>query len=584
MTFLPNMSFQIAFSLKGFLMKIGKKFTTYLSIGLSILALPQLASAATFTVTNTNDGGTGSLRQAIIDANAIPNSDIVFNITGSPISGVWTIKPNNPLPAITANSTTIDGGTQTTFAGNTNTNGPEVVINGSIAGISDGLLIQAGSCDIKNLVINNFRDGAGVYVWGPFTNNRVMGCYIGTDPSGTSAVRNLYGVRLDSASSSLIGGTTTSVRNIISGNTYGVYVAFGSSNLIQGNYIGTDRTGTVQVANSSGVSLATCGPDNSIGGASAATRNLISGNSVNIDLQATPDVIVQNNNIGTDVTGNSALTSSSSVPNQTGIDIYNTTAVPNAGDVIQIGGSNATRNVFGFCVGSAIHISTTNNLITNIEANYIGIGRSGSANIGNYNGIYVDGPSKVTIGGSTSSLGNIICNSVGSNGTGIMLFTRTSGSRAGSPTVTIRCNSIYNNYAQGIDIDVDNTVLANDTGDADTGPNGRQNYPVISTAISTGTVTGTFNSTANTSFNLDFYSVPTPDSSGYGEGKVYLGTVSVTTNSSGNASFSLSGSSVAAGQYVTATATGPSGTSEFSLARIVTASPSPIIAGSSNNS
>jgi hypothetical protein len=96
----------------------------------------------------------------------------------------------------------------------------------------------------------------------------------------------------------------------------------------------------------------------------------------------------------------------------------------------------------------------------------------------------------------------------------------------------------------------------NDPGDADTGPNGLQNKPVISSAKTSSTkttITGTLASVPNTLYRVEFYSNP----SGTDEGKKFLGLKLVSTDASGNATFTFSpASKVAAGQTVTATARG----------------------------
>src|SRR5439155_26949600 len=104
---------------------------------------------STFTVLNTNDSGAGSLRQAILDANAAAGADVInFNIDGG---GVQTIAPTSILPQITG-AVTIDGTTQPGFAGS-----PIIELNGASASAFAGLNITAGNSTVRGLVINRFN-------------------------------------------------------------------------------------------------------------------------------------------------------------------------------------------------------------------------------------------------------------------------------------------------------------------------------------------------------------------------------------------------------------------------------------------
>src|SRR5215475_10088760 len=116
-----------------------------------------------FTVTNTNDSGTGSLRQAITDANSMGGGTINFSITGS---GVHTISPLTVLPTITQ-TVTIDGYTQTGAVANTNppTMGLNTVLKIELNGVNSGsnfsgLIINADNCTVQGLVINSFTHDA----------------------------------------------------------------------------------------------------------------------------------------------------------------------------------------------------------------------------------------------------------------------------------------------------------------------------------------------------------------------------------------------------------------------------------------
>src|SRR5438270_5495227 len=183
----------------------------------------------TFTVTNTNDSGAGSLRQAILDANANPGTDtIAFNISGS---GIHTITPASLLPTIT-DSVIIDGYTQPGSSPNTLQNSDNAVLlielNGSAvplgpcAAFCGGLTITAGNSMVRGLVVNrftgNFQDYAIVLQGSG--GNVIEGNFIGTNPTGVAAAANgvTRGIAVFSSSNNTIGGATPSARNVISGN------------------------------------------------------------------------------------------------------------------------------------------------------------------------------------------------------------------------------------------------------------------------------------------------------------------------------------------------------------------------------
>jgi hypothetical protein len=139
---------------------------------------------------------------------------------------------------------------------------------------------------------------------------------------------------------------------------------------------------------------------------------------------------------------------------------------------------------------------------------------------------------------------------------------------------TISANWIFLNKNLGIDLGLGYTI-PNDVGDADTGANNQQNFPVITSAINTlgpVDIAGTLNSTANTQYRIEFFASTECDSSGYGEGRDYIGTTMVVTDGAGNASFNVNFSAGGPlGQFITATATDPAGsTSEFSPCALIT--------------
>ncbi|HET8786993.1 MAG TPA: FG-GAP-like repeat-containing protein, partial [Candidatus Limnocylindrales bacterium] len=192
------------------------------------------AGGGSLVVTNTNDSGPGSLRQAILDSNAdVGDVDhVTFAIPGP---GVHTITLESPLPPITA-PVVIDGTTQPGFAGT-----PLIEVNGN--GLSGaGLQVNADDSTIRGLAINRFA-GNGIVLNGG--GNTVEGTVIGSDPTGTFTRPNtLNGIAVSSANNR-IGGTTPGAGNVIGGNALSGILVSGtgaSGNTIQGNFIGSTVT------------------------------------------------------------------------------------------------------------------------------------------------------------------------------------------------------------------------------------------------------------------------------------------------------------------------------------------------------
>ncbi|MEZ5729494.1 MAG: hypothetical protein R3E48_16780 [Burkholderiaceae bacterium] len=271
--------------------------------------------------------------------------------------------------------------------------------------------------------------------------------------------------------------------------------------------------------------------------------------------------LIAGNYIGTDVAGTSDAGNTA-----VGIRLDNPTAFGN-----QIGGLTAAdRNVVSGNDAQGIRVSfgAHDNVVL---GNYIGTDASGSFGVANSNdGIRIidAGTESNTIGGTLAGAGNLIAYNTGR---GVDVVT---GSH------TILGNSIHDNGTIGIDLNIDG-VTANDAGDADTGPNDLQNFPVLATASSSAgdtTVTGSLNSTASTTFRIEYFSSPVADGTGYGEGATYLGFDTVTTDGAGNATINttLVGVATTVGHVVSATATVDNGggsygaSSEFSNTLTVT--------------
>jgi len=203
------------------------------------------SAGGSLIVTNTNDSGPGSLRDAITQANSNPGPDsITFNI---PVedggynagTGVWTITPNSFLPGITDEGLVIDGTTQAEFTGQqTNPSGPEIMLDGSNAGSSaSGVNISASGTEILGIAIANFGyDGITI---SQVQGGRISGCYIGVSADGSDALPNgSNGINMNNTIGFQIGPLDT-IPNIICSNIlHGIYMVASSHNIFMGNIIG----------------------------------------------------------------------------------------------------------------------------------------------------------------------------------------------------------------------------------------------------------------------------------------------------------------------------------------------------------
>jgi titin len=354
------------------------------------------AAAAIYTVTNVADSGTGSLRQAMLNANGNLGLDtITFNVAGT---GPFTIIPASALPTIT-DPVIIDGTTQPGYAGT-----PLIQINGSsLAASTDGLLIAAGGSTVRGLAINGCpRDAIRLESLG---TNVIQGNFLGTDPSGTVAVGNGEGgVMIYGSPGNLIGGTNVAARNVISGgNQTGIYLFMSTAtgNVVSGNYIGTSVTGLAALGNVfSGMEVA-ASSSNLIGGTSPGAGNVISGNGqsgIYFISAPTTSNLVQGNYIGVNANGTAAISNGEDAVTITGVS-GNTIGgtVAGAGNVLS---GNMESGVFIWTAGATSNV---------IAGNYIGTDKTGKVAIPNYiNGVTIDSVAGNTVGGTNAGALNVI--------------------------------------------------------------------------------------------------------------------------------------------------------------------------------
>ncbi|MEG4029166.1 MULTISPECIES: SdrD B-like domain-containing protein [unclassified Microcoleus] len=438
----------------------------------------------------------------------------------------------------------------------------------AVANIGAGVVIQEAANNIvggstaaaRNIISGN---GTGAVIAGTAAiNNQLLGNYIGTDVSGTNAVANSVGVAVQgSANNNTIGGSVTGAGNVISGNANsGISIVDNSSsNAVQANFIGLNAAGTA-LSNGAGVVIDN-GINNTIGGNTAAVRNIISGNvgsGISISGVGATGNSVRGNFIGTNTAGTAAIANA-------GFGVAITANATNN----TIGGDSTAgeRNVISgnSSSGVIINAGATGNFV---RGNFIGVGTDGTTAVANSApGVLVDS-SNNAIGGTAPGVGNTIANNAIA---GVTVNSGTGNS--------IQNNSIFANLGLGIDLG-NNGITANDAGDADIGANNLQNTPVLTTATASAgsvTVAGTYNSIPSTTFTLQIFANTPPST----QGQTFIASIPVTTDATGNAAFNQTfPAAVTAGQLITATATDAAGnTSEFSAQPVPVVVPLSTITG-----
>ncbi len=559
---------------------------------------------ATLMVTNIGDNGVGSLRAAINGANRMSGL-VTINFAIGAVGTARTINLTTALPTITA-TVVIDGTSQ---GGSGYSGAPLIELNGTRAGVSaNGLVLTSNNSTIDGLRIDHFgQDGIllkgnttgntiggttpgmgnvissngndGIEITGDgTTNNLIEGNLIGTNAAGTVAAANKAdGILIhNGASNNTVGGTASGAGNVISGNgNDGIEIVNDSTtnNLVQGNFIGTNLSGTGAIANKvDGILLRTGTSDNVIGGTATGAGNVISGNlnqGIEILNSGTTNNLVQGNFIGTNLSGTGAIANKfDGVLIRTGAasnTIGGTAA--GAGNIIS-GNGNAGVEI--------VNAGTTHNLI---QGNTIGAQVNGISALANGgNGVAVrNEAANNTIGGTGTGAGNTIAFN---GGDGVLVGDTTAGLSAGIGNA-IQGNSIFGNKRLGIFLGFDNiskppVVLANDSKGHPALNNSYQNFPVLTTPRVTANSTifgGTLTSPNNpkTTFRIEFFASNSADPTGFGQGQIFLGAVTVTTDASGKATISFTlPTRLASGQVISATATDALGnTSEFARNVIV---------------
>jgi CSLREA domain-containing protein len=493
----------------------------------SIVIFSSPASAATYTVSKTADTNDGtcdadcSLREAVVAANANAGLDTIeFDIStgdsgyvaaSGPTQAHWVL----PL-GLVLNLTDADG----------------VFINGySQAGASRNTA-DFGNTINTVLTIRIEQSASAIFMNITGSNNHITGLNVKTTSTPT-------------------GGNSLTVNSP------------STNNWIEGNFFGTDITGTTTDQGWGSIIFNTSTSSNTVGtngdgSGDVGERNLIllnmsTGNNGAV-MSSSDSNIIAGNYIGVDKTGGICGTGQMR-RQQVFVSNGNNNRVGTNLDSVS---DSEEANIIG-CVNTdlrtQLRISSDGGVF---QGNYIGTNPQGDDLSGGF-----ATPGIRDAGATTNTLikKNIIANN-GSFGIGLSIV--------GSTGVTFSQNNIFSNDALGIDLNADGQTQ-NDAGDIDTGNNSLMNYPVIQQVVkedeSTLIVTVDLDfALAEAPYTIEFFDNNAIDSSGYGEGQTYLG--SAVTSSTGNGielEVNLVGSAPTDPSNITATATNTSGsTSEFS--------------------
>jgi CSLREA domain-containing protein len=528
------------------------------AVAIAVAAAAFRAHPATITVNSegdvTADDGACTLREAIVASQSnlasgampgecaagepLPAVDtIAFAIPGA---GLHSILLTDLLPGI-VETVVIDGYTQPGATANTLAVGDDAMLRIQIdgSGFSNDLFkLQPGSDGsvVRGLVMNHVNNA---YFQIASNGNVVEGNFIATDASGTTfaGVAN-YAINIV-GSNNRVGGTAPAMRNVIASTAdlgAATVLVAGTGNVIQGNYIGVDATGTSVIQSdqpTDGIMLNGSAPDTLIGGSEAGAGNVMFASNVVIDVRTeSPNVTIQGNYLGTNATGTAGFGA--------GICISGSAATPN----LIIGGpSPLAGNVISGCTIGIQFFSVAEGLV--IQGNKIGTDPSGTLPVSNGGPGIAGGsvPFPGLIGGTGPGEGNTVA------------FNCADGIDLRGAAWTVLGNSMFSNSGVGL-----NTLLPVFGGPA------TPSITTLSITAGTATVSGTLDAAASTTYRVEFFSNAVCDASGNGEGRTFVDSEDVTTDAGGHADFGPFNFPVPDGEgVVTATSTDPDGlTSAFS--------------------
>jgi hypothetical protein len=481
-------------------------------------------------VSNPDDSGPGSFRQALVNANANPGPHtIVFGIPGV---APFIINLLTPLPVIT-NPVTIDATTQPGFSDH-----PIVELNGS-SGAGDGLVVTAGGSTIRGLAIHDFP-GSGI-VLAEGHGNVVQGNFIGAGSDGVTKQANaLHGLMISNSAGNIIGGADHLTRNVVvTSGKNGIHIegAGANHNRVIGNIVGLDWTGLLKLGvRGHGIVIADAAW-NVIGGTNPGEGNVSAWNwfdGLVIEGSNACFNVVQGNLIGTDITGLKGAGGSGNA-----VTIRDAPSNTVGGLVLE------AANVIAGHVGSGVLISGSVARFNDVQGNFIGTDRSGTLPLGNWRGgVCSVNSSNNTVGGLVPGAGNTIA------------FNREGAVIVDGGQCAIVGNSLYSNTG-------DEIGLLN-------GANNSVPPPVLTLASNDLTKTWFLGSLSNkpaAKVRVEFFASP----GSAGDARTFLGFAHVATDADGVGLVDVVLTTGAiTNQFVTATVTDAAGnTSPLSLPQAV---------------
>jgi hypothetical protein len=618
-------------------------------VGLHVVTgLPRVAANGTFGIEIRDQANNNTLSNLVVAGNTF-NGVVINNSTGTTIASSFIGTDATGTASLDRNGAALGNGvsggggsgvvingtaTNTTLSGNvivdnqsygvliTDSGTTKNTLVGNKIGVArtgtsalgnalDGVAILSGASGNflgkpgqGNVISGNGHNGvliSGFDNAGNTSGNIVAGNFIGTDYSGITAIPNaLSGVVVNNkATSNSIGTTDAGGGNIISGNSqWGVYIsdAGTSFNVVQGDFVGTNVTGTFPVPNGfNGVDVVFGAQNNTVGGTSTAARNLVSGNlheGVLVGGAGTANNLVEGNFIGTDVSGKAFLSSQQQTDGvYVGLGAgSNTIGGQNPGGAF----NTAAWNVISGNSAHGILVTDSGTTGTMISGNFIGTDLTGTAALPNGgDGVHIaNGTTGTTIGSVSSSYPNLNVIS-GNLGDGISI-NASSGNILSFSNIGVDINNqqavpnrgnglaihgasgtlveldvIRNNAGYGILTDrgatnnawLANSIAGNTLGGIAEPTNPSPEPPPVLTSVTvangqttiTGTVTGS--PARNTSLDIEFFASPAANTPAAIQGLMFIGRTTPTSDANGTVSFTATlPTAVSPGQIVTATA------------------------------